>query len=86
MDEKIRESQVKKQMNKLKDTLASLEKGMVGIRERLAPVLWEDTLEHGEDKDKIEVLVPFARELRDIVSRIHTLDIEVIDLLKKLEL
>ncbi len=86
-DDKVREGQVIREIDSLKDGLATLEKGMVNIRDRLDTVLRKDTLDTDEKaKDEMEALVPLAHDIRSVAFRISMLNIEVTNLLKELEL
>ncbi len=82
-----REAQVTAQMENLKDRLAELENSITGIRTRLKSVLRCDTLEDGEKAAREhEELVPLANDINASASRVNTLNIDIIAILRELEL
>lgn len=84
-----RESQVVTQMANLKNRLSELEKSTTEIKDRLGPVLKMrvNVLVDSEEKTKKESeLVPLARDIEASASRVSTLNAEIVDLLKVLEL
>lgn len=83
----VRETQVALQMENLKGRLSELEKGIANIKNRLGPVLRDDTPDSGEKSTKDqEALVPLANDIRASANRVNMLNLQVDTLLRKLEL
>jgi prefoldin subunit 5 len=86
-ESEARETQVSLQMENLKDRLSELEKSIASMKTRLSSVLRSDIFENDEKAPKDqEALVPLANDIRSSANRINRLNVEVITLLKELEL
>jgi hypothetical protein len=77
-------------MNALKNRIAELEKIIINLRERLALVLRNDTLDSEKKSDKMsessESLVPLAEDIKVCVSRVNRTRTDIAILLNELEL
>ncbi len=87
MEKETKETQVVVEVKELKRVISKLEKEVVSLKDRLQPVLRNESLEDANaEKDIDMVLVPFARELKEIRLRIDSLKTVIHIMLRELEL